>query len=185
MTMHAPAARYLILDRDGVINRDSEHYIKCPEEWEPIPGSLEAIARLRRRGFRIVVITNQSGLARGLFDRKTLDRIHARMHRMVEAQGGKIDAVFFCPHSPDDGCGCRKPRPGMFQAFARESQVPLKDLPVVGDALSDIEAALAVGARPLLVRTGKGTQTLQRNPQLDIPCFRDLYDAAEHILAQS
>src|SRR5690606_4302045 len=107
------AARVIILDRDGVINEDSDEYIKSPQEWIPIPGSLEAIARLHRAGWRVVVATNQSGVARGLFDIDTLMRIHEKMHRAVEEAGGRIEAVFFCPHGPDDACQCRKPRPGL------------------------------------------------------------------------
>jgi D-glycero-D-manno-heptose 1,7-bisphosphate phosphatase len=153
-------ARIVILDRDGVINEDSDAYIKSAEEWIPIPGSLEAIARLNRAGWRVVVATNQSGVARGLFDIDTLTSIHNKMHRQVEQAGGKIEAVFFCAHGPDDGCNCRKPQPGLLHEIAARLRIDLLGVPVVGDSLRDIEAAQVVGARPILVQTGKGARTL-------------------------
>jgi D-glycero-D-manno-heptose 1,7-bisphosphate phosphatase len=173
---------FLILDRDGVINEDSDAYIKSPEEWIPLPGSLEAIALLTQRGWRIVVLTNQSGLARGLFDEETLDRIHAKMCAKAEAAGGRIEAVFHCPHGPEDGCACRKPRPGLFHRFAESFGVDLRGVPAVGDSFRDIQAAQAVGAAPILVETGKGRRTLARYPQLDIPIFSNLYEAAQYLL---
>lgn len=150
--------KLIVLDRDGVINHDSDAYIKSPEEWHPIPGSLEAIGRLSHAGYRVVVATNQSGLARGLFTLEALHRIHACMHGQLAALGGVVDAVFFCPHHPDEGCPCRKPRPGLLEDIAARLRVPLAGVPVVGDALRDLEAARAVGARPVLVRTGKGAE---------------------------
>ncbi len=174
--------RWVILDRDGVINEDSDAYIKCPEEWIPIPGSLEAIAQLNRSGYRIAVLTNQAGVGRGLFDLATLDRIHDKMRLQVEESGGHIEAVFFCPHGPEDGCDCRKPRIGLFLRFAREFQVDLRGVPVVGDSLRDMQAAQSVGAEPILVETGKGKRTLRRNPNLDIQTFVNLHEAAQYIL---
>lgn len=174
--------RWVILDRDGVINEDSDAYIKSPDEWQPIPDSLEAIALLNRNGFRIAVITNQAGVARGLFDLATLERIHQKMLSAVEAAGGKIDVIYFCPHGPEDGCDCRKPSPGMFQRFAREHQVDLHSVPVVGDSLRDMQAAESVGAEPILVETGKGQRTLRRHPNLDLQIFKNLYEAAQYIL---
>jgi D-glycero-D-manno-heptose 1,7-bisphosphate phosphatase len=174
----------IILDRDGVINEDSDEFIKSPTEWNPIRGSLEAIARLHRAGWRVVVATNQSGIARQLFDLDTLARIHETMHRRVIETGGLIDAVFFCPHGPDDGCSCRKPLPGMFHDIATRLRVDLHAVPSVGDSLRDIQAARAAGAAPLLVKTGKGFGTVSQ-PDFDpsVPVFNDLYGAVNHLLA--
>ncbi|MEO8145043.1 MAG: D-glycero-beta-D-manno-heptose 1,7-bisphosphate 7-phosphatase [Betaproteobacteria bacterium] len=148
--------KLVILDRDGTINQDSDQYIKSPLEWKPIPGSLEAIARLTQGGWRIVVATNQSGIARGLFDMSTLNAIHAEMHRAVGQAGGRIDAVFFCPHAADSHCACRKPKPGLLREIGSRFDVDLKGVPMIGDSLRDVEAAAAVGAQPYLVLTGKG-----------------------------
>ena len=151
--------KLVILDRDGTINQDSEQYIKSPAEWKPIPGSLEAIARLTQDGWRVVVATNQSGIARGLFDMSTLNAIHAEMHRAVAQAGGRIDAIFFCPHAADSNCECRKPKPGLLREIASRLDVELEGVPMIGDALRDVEAAAAVGAKPYLVLTGKGRKT--------------------------
>jgi len=174
----------IILDRDGVINDDSDDFIKSPTEWNPIRGSLEAIARLHRAGWRVVVATNQSGIARRLFDLDTLARIHETMHRRVIETGGLIDAVFYCPHGPDDGCSCRKPLPGMFHDIAERLRIDLKGVPAIGDSLRDIQAAQAAGATPLLVKTGKGFGTVSQ-PDFDpsVPVFNDLYGAVNHLLA--
>lgn len=173
----------IILDRDGVINEDSDEYIKSPTEWKPIRGSLEAIARLHRAGWRVIVATNQSGIARGLFDLDTLARIHKHMHQRVVETGGLIDAVFFCPHGPGDNCNCRKPRPGLFQDIADRLRISLAGVPAVGDSLRDIQAAEAAGARPVLVKTGKGFGTVS-NPELDadVPVYDDLYSAVDALL---
>lgn len=173
---------FIILDRDGVINEDSDAYIKTPEEWVPIPGSLQAIAVLTQKGYKIVVLTNQSGVARGLFDLPMLQRINIKMISMVEAAGGKIDAIFYCPHGPEYFCECRKPKPGLFHAFAQRYNVDLKGIPAIGDSFRDIQAAQAVGASPILVETGKGQRTLARYTNLDIPTFSNLYEAAQNIL---
>ena len=151
--------KLVILDRDGTINQDSDQYIKSPLEWKPIPGSLEAIARLTQGGWRCVVATNQSGLSRGLFDMSTLNAIHAEMHRAVNQAGGRIEAVFFCPHAADSNCECRKPKPGLLREIGARLDVELKGVPMIGDALRDLEAAAAVGAKPWLVLTGKGRKT--------------------------
>jgi D-glycero-D-manno-heptose 1,7-bisphosphate phosphatase len=151
--------KLVVLDRDGTINHDSDQYIKSPAEWKPIKGSLEAIARLTQSGHRVVVATNQSGIARGLFDMTALNAIHDAMQRAVQQAGGRIDAIFFCPHAGDADCACRKPRPGMLLEIGRRMNVPLEGVPVVGDALRDLQAAAAVGARPVLVLTGKGRKT--------------------------
>jgi D-glycero-D-manno-heptose 1,7-bisphosphate phosphatase len=151
--------KIVILDRDGVINHDSDQFIKSPDEWQPIAGSLEAIARLTQAGFRVVVATNQSGIGRGLFDMATLNAIHEKMHRAVGQAGGRIDAVFYCPHAADSTCACRKPRPGMLQEIAARYRAVPAETAIVGDSLRDLQAAAAVGAAPILVRTGKGTAT--------------------------
>ncbi|MDH5487036.1 MAG: D-glycero-beta-D-manno-heptose 1,7-bisphosphate 7-phosphatase [Gammaproteobacteria bacterium] len=167
--------KLVILDRDGVINHDSDNYIRSAEEWVPIPGSLEAIARLHREGYKIIVATNQSGVGRGLFDMDTLGRIHVKMLEAVRAKGGEIDAIFFCPHKPEDNCGCRKPQPGLFQEIAERLKVNLNGVYAVGDAERDVAAARLVSARPVLVRTGKGKRTLRKNKALvNVPVFDDL-----------
>lgn len=179
-----PENRYILLDRDGVINRDSDDFIKSPEEWQPIVGSLEAIALLNEHGYKIAVITNQSGVARGLFDEATLKKIHAKMQRMTEEKGGRIEAIYFCPHGPDDGCNCRKPKPGLLEQFAADNNVSLYGMTVIGDSLRDLQSAQAVGANPILVKTGKGRKTLTDNPDLNIPVFENLYDAAKHLTSR-
>lgn len=151
--------KLIILDRDGVINHDSDAFIKTPAEWLPIDGSLDAIARLSRAGWRVVVASNQSGIARGLFTMDTLNAIHAKMHQAVIDAGGQIDAVFICPHGPDDGCTCRKPAPGMLHDIARRLDVRLEGVPLVGDSLRDLQAGAQCGCAPWLVLTGKGRKT--------------------------
>jgi D-glycero-D-manno-heptose 1,7-bisphosphate phosphatase len=151
--------KLVVLDRDGTINHDSDQYIKSPAEWKPIKGSLEAIARLTQAGFRVVVATNQSGLARGLFDMAALNAIHDVLQRAVHQAGGRIDAIFFCPHADESGCECRKPRPGMLLEIGKRLNVPMEGVPMVGDSLRDLQAAVAAGARPVLVLTGKGKKT--------------------------
>jgi D-glycero-D-manno-heptose 1,7-bisphosphate phosphatase len=176
--------KLVILDRDGVINHDSDQYIKSPSEWRPLPGSIEAIARLHQGGFRIAVATNQSGIGRGLFDMATLNAINDKMMEMVFRQGGRIDALFFCPHTAAEACNCRKPRTGMLEEIAARYHTELKGVPVVGDSLKDLQAAEAVGAQPMLVLTGKGERTrgeggMPRKTQV----FDDLADAARHLIA--
>ncbi|MDA1117980.1 MAG: D-glycero-beta-D-manno-heptose 1,7-bisphosphate 7-phosphatase [Proteobacteria bacterium] len=151
--------KLVVLDRDGTINVDSDQHIKSPAEWKPIKGSLEAIARLSQAGWRVVVATNQSGIARGLFDMATLNAIHDTMHRAVHQAGGRIAAVFFCPHADQSDCACRKPRPGMLLEIGKRMNVALEGVPMVGDALRDLQAGAAAGARPVLVLTGKGRRT--------------------------
>ena len=181
--------RLVILDRDGVINQDSDDYIKSLDEWVPIPGSIEAIARLSRAGFRVAVATNQSGLARGLFELETLNAIHQRLRERVEAEGGRIEMIAFCPHGPDDSCDCRKPRPGLLLEIAARFDVDLTDVPFIGDSLGDIRAARAAGAQPWLVRSGKGERTLERlheqdtdEAPSDIPIYPDLNAAATALI---
>ena len=175
--------KLVILDRDGVINFDSDHFIKSPAEWKPIPGSLEAIARLTQAGYRVVVASNQSGIDRGLFDMDTLNAIHDKMHRAVRTAGGRIDAIFYCPHSADSRCNCRKPKPGMFERIAGCFNTDLAGTYAVGDSLRDLQAAVAAGARPVLVLSGKGRNTQKEN---QIPegtlVFDDLSATVEYLL---
>jgi D-glycero-D-manno-heptose 1,7-bisphosphate phosphatase len=175
--------KLIILDRDGVINFDSVQFIKSPDEWRPIPGSLEAIARLTREGWRVVVATNQSGLARGLFEMATLNAIHAKMHRAVAQAGGRIEAVFYCPHSAEMDCGCRKPKPGLYDEIAARYGRELAGVPVIGDSLRDLLAAASVGARPILVKTGKGEKTqVAGGLPAGTTVFADLSEAVDFLL---
>jgi D-glycero-D-manno-heptose 1,7-bisphosphate phosphatase len=151
--------KLVILDRDGTINHDSDQFVKSATEWRPIEGSIEAIARLTQAGYRIVVATNQSGIARGLFDTSTLIEIHDMLQRAAAQAGGRIDAFFFCPHAADSACDCRKPKPGMLLEIAHRFNVSLPEVYMVGDSQRDLEAAAAAGARPVLVLTGKGRKT--------------------------
>ena len=175
--------KLVILDRDGVINLDSDQYIKSPEEWKPIAGSLEAIALLNQSGFRVVVCTNQSGIGRGLFDMDTLNAIHDKMIRALAQIGGHVDAIFFCPHTNADECDCRKPKPGMLREIEARFNISLTDVPAIGDSLRDLQSAIAVGAKPMLVLTGKGKRTLA-DPLLPrrTPSFPDLAAAVAQII---
>lgn len=176
--------RFILLDRDGVINHDAEDFIKSPKEWRPLPDSLEAIALLTQFQFSVIVISNQSGLARGLLDLKSLDRIHAKMLGAVEQAGGRIEAIYYCPHGPEDRCACRKPKPGLLLKFARDYRADLSQTLMIGDSWRDVAAAQAAGARAALVKTGNGLATLRHHPNLSIPVFENLYQAA-HVLTQT
>lgn len=177
--------RLVILDRDGVINEDSDDYVKSVEEFVPLPGSLEAIARLNQAGFRVAVATNQSGVARGYFDLDTLNQMHAKLRRGLAAVGGEIDVIAYCPHGPDDGCECRKPRAGLLVDIGTRLEISLRDVPMIGDSLRDLEAARAVGGRPILVRTGKGQRTLGKGEGLDgVDVYEDLSCAVDAILGE-
>lgn len=181
--MHDEQPKLVILDRDGVINRDSQAFIKSPHEWVALPGSIEAIARLCRAGFRVVIATNQSGVGRGLFSEQTLDDIHAKLEAAVEAGGGRISGVFVCPHLPEAGCDCRKPRPGLLNQIASAFDVALTAMPMIGDSLRDLEAAVAVGGQAVLVRTGNGRTTEQRvNQAWRVRVYDDLASAADAII---
>ena len=181
---HTRHAKLIILDRDGVINYDSDQFIKSPDEWRPIPGSLEAIARLNHAGFRVVVATNQSGLGRGLFDTTAMIAVHDKLYRALAQVGGRIDAVFFCPHAADAGCDCRKPKPGLLTEIGQRFGVDLTGVPCIGDSLRDLQAAEAVGAQPILVLSGKGEKTLrQGNFPKNTIIFPDLAFAATALLA--
>jgi D-glycero-D-manno-heptose 1,7-bisphosphate phosphatase len=175
--------KLIVLDRDGVINFDSPSFIKSPAEWKPIPGSLEAIARLHQAGWRVVVATNQSGVGRNLFDMDTLNAIHQKMHEAAHVAGGRIDAIFYCPHTADAKCNCRKPKPGMYQRIAGCFNLDLAGVPAVGDSLRDLQAAAAVGATPILVLTGKGEKTRADGglPESTV-VFPDLASVASHLL---
>lgn len=151
--------KLIILDRDGVINQDSDAFVKSPDEWIALPGSLKAIARLNQAGWTVVVATNQSGVARGLFDMATLNAIHGKMRRELAAVGGHVDAIFMCPHGPDDGCNCRKPLPGMLFDIGHRYDLDLAGVPAIGDSLRDLQAASAAGCQPWLVQTGNGPKT--------------------------
>ena len=177
--------KLVILDRDGVINQDSANFIKNPNEWIALPGSLEAIALLNQSGFRVVIATNQSGIARGLFDMATLNAIHDKMHRALAQLGGRIDAMFYCPHAADDNCTCRKPKTGMVEDIARRFSVKLSEVYAVGDSLRDLQAFHDAGCKPILVRSGKGEETLANgNLPKNTLIFADLNDAAQHIIAE-
>jgi D-glycero-D-manno-heptose 1,7-bisphosphate phosphatase len=147
--------KLVILDRDGTINRASDEFVKSPDEWHPLPGSLEAISRLNHAGFHVVLATNQSGLGRGLFDMAALNAVHSHMVKMVAAAGGRIDAIFYCPHAPDEGCTCRKPAPGLLHQIQERYGIDLYGVPYVGDSLRDMQAAQAAGCAPHLVLTGR------------------------------
>ena len=151
--------KLVILDRDGVINYDSAEFIKKPEEWKPIPGSLQAIARLNEENYRVIVATNQSGVGRGLLDMAALNAINDKMHKALAQVGGRIDAVFYCPHAQDADCSCRKPKPGLLEDIAARFNIDLAGVPCIGDSLRDLQAAAQVRAQPILVLTGKGRQT--------------------------
>lgn len=174
--------KLLILDRDGVINYDSDAYIKSVEEWIPLPGSIEAIAQLSKAGWTVAIATNQSGIARGYYDIATLDAMHARLRALVAEQGGEVGLVVYCPHGPDEGCDCRKPRPGMLKIISEHYKVPLAGIWFVGDSLGDLEAAKAVDSQPVLVKTGKGDKTQAKNLPVGTLIFDDLAAVAAELI---
>ena len=180
--------KLVILDRDGVVNVDSANFIKNPNEWIALSGSLEAIALLNQSGYRVAVATNQSGIARGLFDMATLNAINDKMHRALVLIGGRIDALFYCPHAADDHCNCRKPKTGMIEDIGRRFSVDLTDVYGIGDSLRDLQAFADAGCKPILVRTGKGEETLAQGqlPDKNLPkntlIFADLSEAVQYII---
>ncbi len=175
--------KLVILDRDGVINQDRDDFVKSVDEWVALPRSLEAIANLTQDGWHVVVATNQSGIGRGYFDMAALNAMHEKMHRLVGQAGGRIDAIFICPHTANDKCGCRKPLPGMVHDIIERFNVRAEGLPLVGDSLRDLEAVAAVGGQPILVRTGKGEKTLAAgNLPEGTLVFDTLFDAAAHLI---
>ncbi|VAW94153.1 hypothetical protein MNBD_GAMMA23-2187 [hydrothermal vent metagenome] len=176
--------KFIILDRDGVINQDSDDYIKSPEEFIPLEGSLAAIAKLKQAEYRVVVATNQSGIARELYDLDTLHRIHDKLNRLLQSEGTHLDGIFYCPHGPDDNCHCRKPKPGMYLDIAKRFNIDLTETTVVGDSLRDLQAAITVQAKPILVRTGKGERTIKKHAKeiSGIPVYESLADFVNSIL---
>jgi D-glycero-D-manno-heptose 1,7-bisphosphate phosphatase len=177
--------KLIILDRDGVINQDSKDYIKSASEWKAIPGSLPAIARLCQNGYRVVVVTNQSGLAKKKLDIVALNEIHRKLLDHLSQYGGVIDAFFFCPHDPKENCNCRKPKTGLYDEISRRLHIPLTDVPVVGDKLADIEAAVAVGAKPVLVKTGYGEDTIASGKlPADVKVYENLSAAVDDLITE-
>lgn len=175
--------KLVILDRDGVINFDSDAYIKSPEEWQAIPGSLEAIAKLNKQGYKVAIATNQSGLARNYFSLETLTAIHRKLSEELAKLGGHIDKIVYCPHHPDEDCLCRKPKAGLLYEIAAHFAISLENVPVIGDSLKDLQAAQQVKARPILVLTGNGAKTLQQLPEDNkIPVFDNLALAVETLI---
>ncbi|WP_438951087.1 D-glycero-beta-D-manno-heptose 1,7-bisphosphate 7-phosphatase [Porticoccus sp.] len=181
--------KLVILDRDGVINQDSDNYIKSVDEWVPLPGSIDAIGRLYRAGYTVVVATNQSGIGRGLFDLDDLEAMHAKLSDLLIEQGAELGGIFYCPHTPEDHCHCRKPAPGLIDAIANEFGISLNRVPLIGDSLRDLQAGLSNHCVPILVRTGKGATTekkLPSQPEIELQqaaVFDDLDQAVDHILA--
>jgi D-glycero-D-manno-heptose 1,7-bisphosphate phosphatase len=180
--------KLLILDRDGTVNEDSADYVKSPEEWTPLPGALEAIARLNHAGWHVVIASNQSGLGRGLFDVSTLNAMHAKMHLLLGQVGGRVDAVFYCPHAPEAGCRCRKPEPGLFEQIGERYGIDLNGVPVLGDTVNDVLAAVAAGCEPHLVLTGKGAayrgRALPDNFPKETQVHADLAAFADFLIAR-
>ncbi len=170
--------KLIILDRDGVINHDSDNFIKSVDEWSPIEGSLEAITKLQQHGYKIVVLTNQSGIARGFYTLNTLFAMHDKFRQLLQQKGSKVDAIFYCPHGPDDACDCRKPDIGLYKKVQALFSVNLENIVTVGDSYRDLEAAIQVGSLPVLVKTGKGERTLQEKQSqinaFNIPVFENL-----------
>ena len=177
--------KLIILDRDGVINHDSDQFIKSPDEWQPIDGSLDAIAFLTQAGYTLAVATNQSGIARGYFNVQTLNEMHAKMHKLVRQAGGEISGVWFCPHTADSNCDCRKPKDGMILDILDRFQAQASETYLVGDSLRDLQAIASVGGKPILVRTGKGMKTLAKDSE-NLPqgtqIFDSLLDFAVHLV---
>ncbi|MCY3564883.1 MAG: D-glycero-beta-D-manno-heptose 1,7-bisphosphate 7-phosphatase [Gammaproteobacteria bacterium] len=184
--MNGKTAKVVVLDRDGVVNRDSDEFIKSPAEWQPLPGSIEAIADLSRADFIVTLATNQSGLARGLLDLAALDSIHEKLRELVKCHGGAVDGIFYCPHGPEDGCSCRKPATGLLRQIEARFACSLRDCWFIGDSLRDLQAARTHGCRPVLVRTGNGSETenlLENNDLIEVDVFDDLRHAANVLLS--
>jgi len=183
--LNSQAGKMVVLDRDGVINRESASFVKTPQEWRPLPGSMEAIGRLSRAGYRLTLATNQSGLARGLFDEAALAAIHRKLTACAAEHGGKIDGIFFCPHGPGEGCRCRKPATGLLEQIESSLGCELRGCWFVGDSMRDLIAARDHGCQPVLVRTGNGLYTeklLKSNNLNDVLVFDDLLEAARALL---
>ncbi len=176
----------MILDRDGVVNRDSAAFVKSADEWLPLPGSIEAIAAMSKAGFTVTIASNQSGLARGMFNRAALRSMHRKLRRLVGAAGGRVDRIVVCPHGPEDGCNCRKPLPGLLHRLARHYGASLEGVWFIGDSARDLETAVAAGATPVLVRTGNGadTEATLAESFAGIAVYDDLAAAAAALLEQ-
>lgn len=176
----------IILDRDGVINHDRDDFVKSPDEWLPIKGSLEAIARLNKAGYRVVIATNQSGIGRGLFDLNTLEKIHKKMNQLLAEKGGELAGIYFCPHIPDDHCDCRKPKAGLFKQAQEKFSIDFKQAYAIGDSLRDILAAQAAGCEAFLVKTGKGERTLASDEKAlqSTRIFNNLSEVVDFLLAK-
>lgn len=173
----------IILDRDGVINKDSDDYIKSPDEWHPIDGSLEAITKLSQNGYQVIVATNQSGIGRKLFTIEALNAIHSRMKTELSQFGGVIDAIFYCPHLPKDDCRCRKPKPGLYNDISERLRIPLNKVYCIGDKMTDIKAIQSAGGKPVLVRTGKGQSEIDQGLVPDgIPIYDNLASFVNEIV---
>lgn len=172
----------IILDRDGVINHDSDAYIKSVDEWIPLPGAISAMARLTQAGWTIAIATNQSGIARGYYSEATLQAMHDKMRDLLQAEGGEVGYIAYCPHGPDQDCACRKPKPGMLQTIAEYYKTDLTEVWFVGDSLRDLQAAAAVKARPVLVKTGKGNETVNKTLPADTLIFSDLAAVADYLI---
>ena len=181
--------KLVILDRDGTINSDSEEFVKSPDEWLPLPGALDAIARLNHAGWHVVIASNQSGLGRGLFDVESLNAMHAKMHKLLAVQGGRIDAIFYCPHTAEENCHCRKPEPGLFEQIGARFGIPLKSVPAVGDSVRDVLAGAAAGCESHLVLTGKSEKHRGLAAPAGLPAgtlvHQDLAAFADFILLRS
>jgi D-glycero-D-manno-heptose 1,7-bisphosphate phosphatase len=183
-----PIPKLIILGRDGILNEFHEDHIKAPEEWVAVPGALEAVSRLNHAGWHVVVATNQSGIGRGMIDMASVNAVHAQMMKNLQLLGGRIDAVFFCPHTPEDHCDCRKPLPGMALEIGRRYGVDLRQVPMVGDTLRDLQAAQAAGCQPHLVRSGRAAALdagQMANLVAQVPgtfVHRDLSELAAHLL---
>ena len=181
-----PPELFIVMDRDGVVNEDSDDYIRCASDWVPISGSMDAIAKLTQSGFRVAVVTNQSGLARGLFDIAALNGIHNKFRDHLALSGGRVEMILFCPHSPTDECNCRKPRLGLFIQLAQRIGFPLNGIPYIGDSITDIEVARSAGMTPMLVMSGKGQKTLGIHGKIldGIRVFQDLREVAEVLVSR-
>ena len=178
--------KLIILDRDGVINQDSDNFIKTVDEFIPLPGSLEAITKLKQAGYTVAIATNQSGIARGYYSADVLQQMHDKLSSLLRQLGGSVDYIAFCPHRPDDNCECRKPKPGMYYQIAEHFNLSLEDVPVVGDSLRDLQAAQAVKAKPYLVKTGKGERTIAKGEGLDgIPVYDDLAAVVNDLIQEN
>lgn len=180
--MEMPLRPAVLLDRDGVINQDNSNFVRTPDALIPLPGSLDAIRRLKEAGWLVAVCTNQSGVGRGLYSLNDLQAIHGRLRQLLAEHDTSVDGIYACPHHPDDGCDCRKPKPGLLLRAARELPIDLAASFMVGDAGRDLEAGIRAGCSPVLVLTGKGRQTRQEPVAASIPSYDCLADFVDSLL---